>query len=166
VSDAVTTRVQQRVLEGMGFIALHSTHYAKPFKALMGTHCSLKWRVAADKERLWNILPAHPIMAGIGETFEIPQEEMYGEPFGIPQPDELFLISWFSGGEVFRSGATWRRGHGRVVYFRPGHETFPSYHQTEVQRIITNAVHWARPSVRIADRCPEAAPLEQAEKDA
>jgi trehalose utilization protein len=105
-------------------------------------------------------------MEGIGESFEIPQEEMYGEPFGIPKPDELFLISWFSGGEVFRSGATWRRGHGRVVYFRPGHETFPSYHQTEVQRIITNAVHWARPSVRIADRCPEAAPPEQAEKDA
>lgn len=160
VSDEVVDRVKKRVLEGMGFIALHSAHYAKPFKALMGTTCSLKWREASDKERLWNVMPSHPITRGLGEYFEIPAEEMYGEPFGIPTPDELIFISWFSGGEVFRSGATWHRGNGRVFYFRPGHETYPTYHQSEVQKVITNAVFWARPTVNIPDVCPNAQPLE------
>lgn len=160
VSDEIAMKVQQRVLEGMGFIALHSAHYAKPFKALLGTTCSLKWRESTDKERLWNTMPAHPILRGIGDYFEISQEEMYGEPFGIPQPDELLLISWFTGGEAFRSCATWQRGHGKVVYFRPGHETFPTYHQAEVQMVITNAVRWVRPTVRIADDCPNSPALE------
>lgn len=165
VSDEIAQKVKTRVLEGMGFIALHSAHYAKPFKALLGTTCSLKWREATDKERLWNTCPAHPILEGIGEYFEIPQEEMYGEPFGIPEPDELLLISWFTGGEVFRSGATWRRGHGKIFYFRPGHETYPTYHQAEVQRIITNAVRWAKPTVRIPDDCPNSPALEPLPKD-
>ncbi len=160
VSDAVVERVKQRVLAGMGLIVLHSGHYSKIFKALMGTTCSLKWRVATDKERLWNVAPAHPITQGIGDHFEIPAEEMYGEPFGIPDPDELIFISWFSGGEVFRSGATWRRGHGKIFYFRPGHETFPAYHQAEVQRVIANATLWARPTVNIPDVCPNAPALE------
>lgn len=160
VSDEVVERAKKRVLEGMGLIALHSAHYAKLFKALMGTTCSLKWREANDKERLWNVLPTHPITQGVGEYFEIPSEEMYGEPFGIPTPDELLFISWFSGGEVFRSGATWYRGHGRVFYFRPGHETYPTYHQPEVQKVIANAVFWARPTVTIPDVCPSAKPLE------
>jgi trehalose utilization protein len=152
--------VQRRVLEGMGLIVLHSGHYAKIFKRLMGTTCSLKWRESTDKERVWNIAPHHPITQGIGEYFEIPAEEMYGEPFGIPTPDELIFISWFTGGEVFRSGATWQRGNGRVFYFRPGHETYPTYHNADVQRIITNAVYWARPTVRIADDCPNSPALE------
>ncbi len=160
VQDAIVTRVQKRVLEGMGLIALHSAHYAKIFKALLGTTCSLKWREATDKERLWNINPAHPITQGIGEYFEIPAEEMYGEPFGIPEPDQLIFISWFTGGEVFRSGATWQRGNGRIFYFRPGHETYPTYHQKEVQQVITNAVRWARATVCIPDACPNAKPLE------
>jgi trehalose utilization protein len=165
VSDAIAQKVQTRVLEGMGFIALHSAHYAKPFKALLGTTCSLKWRESTDKERLWNTMPAHPILQGISEYFEIPQEEMYGEPFGIPQPDELLLISWFTGGEVFRSGATWQRGNGKIFYFRPGHETYPTYHQAEVQQIITNAVRWAKPTVRIADDCPNSPALEPLPED-
>ncbi len=160
VADAVVVKAQRRVLEGMGLIVLHSAHYSKLFKALMGTTCSLKWREATDKERLWNIAPAHPITQGIGEHFEIPAEEMYGEPFGIPTPDELLFISWFSGGEVFRSGATWQRGHGRVFYFRPGHETYPTFTLPEVQTVITNAVRWARPTVRIPDVCPNVQPLE------
>lgn len=166
VADAVVDRAKRRVLEGMGLIALHSAHYAKLFKSLMGTTCSLKWREANDKERLWNILPTHPIARGIGDYFEIPSEEMYGEPFGIPTPDELIFISWFTGGEVFRSGATWYRGHGRVFYFRPGHETYPTYHQAEVQQIITNAVHWARPTVSRPDLCPNSPPLETLPEDA
>lgn len=160
VSDAVVERVKKRVLEGMGLIVLHSAHYSKIFKALMGTTCSLKWREATDKERLWNILPGHPIAEGLGEYFELPAEEMYGEPFGIPTPDELIFISWFTGGEVFRSGATWYRGHGRVFYFRPGHETYPTYHHPEIQRVLANAARWARPTVRIADSVPNAQPLE------
>jgi trehalose utilization protein len=165
VDEEVVERAKKRVLEGMGLIVLHSGHYAKLFKALMGTTCSLRWREANDKERLWNVLPAHPIAAGIGEYFEVPAEEMYGEPFGIPTPDELIFISWFSGGEVFRSGCTWYRGNGRIFYFRPGHETYPSYYQPEVQRVITNAVRWARPTVRIPDDCPRSAPLEPLPSD-
>lgn len=160
VCDEVVARVQSRVLEGMGLIVLHSGHYAKIFKRLMGTTCSLKWRESTDKERLWNLRPSHPITRGIGEYFEIPMEEMYGEPFGIPEPDELIFISWFTGGEVFRSGATWQRGNGRIFYFRPGHETYPTYHQPEVQLVIKNAVRWARPTVCIPDACPNAPALE------
>jgi trehalose utilization protein len=160
VDDAVVKKVKTRVLEGMGLIALHSAHYSKIFKVLLGTMCSLKWREATDKERLWNINPAHPITQGIGEYFEIPAEEMYGEPFGIPEPDQLIFISWFTGGEVFRSGATWQRGHGRIFYFRPGHETYPTYHHPQVQRVITNAVRWAKATVCIPDYCPNAQPLE------
>ena len=161
VREEIVQRVKTRVLEGMGLIVLHSGHYAKVFKALLGTTCSLKWRESGDKERLWNVNPSHPIASGLGNLFEIPAEEMYGEPFGIPAPDELIFISWFSGGEVFRSGATWQRGHGRIFYFRPGHETYPTYHQVEVQRVITNAVRWARATVRIPDACPNSPALEK-----
>ncbi len=160
VADEVVAHVRRRVLEGMGLIVLHSAHYSKVFITLMGTTCSLKWRESTDKERLWNIAPHHPITHGIGEYFEIPREEMYGEPFGIPAPDELIFISWFTGGEVFRSGATWLRGNGRVFYFRPGHETYPTYHQLEIQQVITNAVRWATPTVCIPDTCPNSPPLE------
>lgn len=164
VQDAIVARVQKRVLEGMGLVVLHSAHVSKIFVALMGTTCALKWREANDKERLWNLCPSHPITQGLGEYFEIPAEEMYGEPFGIPTPDELIFISWFSGGEVFRSGATWQRGHGKVFYFRPGHETYPTYHLPLVQQVITNGVRWARATVKMADVCPNTAPLEQLPK--
>jgi trehalose utilization protein len=131
----------------MGLVVLHSAHNSKIFKRLMGTTCMLRWREAAEKERVWIVDPGHPIVQGIGdEFFEIEHSEMYGEHFDIPQPDELFAISWFEGGEVFRSGCTWRRGKGKVVYFSPGHETFPIYHNPNVQRIIANAVRWATPS--------------------
>jgi trehalose utilization protein len=125
VKDVVVKKVQTRVLEGMGLIVLHSGHFSKIFRSLMGTNCSLKWREAAEKERLWNIEPSHPITEGIGEYFELPNTEMYGERFDIPTPDKLVFISWFEGGEVFRSGCTWDRGHGKVFYFRPGHEAYP-----------------------------------------
>lgn len=160
VSDEVVDRVQKRVLEGMGLIVLHSGHYAKIFKRLMGTHCSLKWRESTDKERIWNLQPNHPITQGVGDYFEIPRHEMYGERFDIPEPDELIFISWYSGGNVFRSGCTWRRGLGRIFYFSPGHETFPVFHQKEVRQVITNAVRWARPLVQIPDSCPNSPALE------
>lgn len=147
VSDAVVARVQQRVLEGMGLIALHSAHASKIFRTLMGTGCMLRWREAGERERLWITMPSHPIAAGFSsEFFELAHTEMYGEYFDIPQPDELVFISWFEGGEVFRSGCTFRRGRGRIFYFRPGHETYPIYHDSNVQRVIANAVRWAAPT--------------------
>ncbi|MGA8655005.1 MAG: ThuA domain-containing protein [Chthoniobacterales bacterium] len=145
VSDQVVDRVQKRVLEGMGLVVLHSGHYSKIFKRLLGTSCSLTWREAGEKERVWVCNPGHPIAQGLSTYFEIPHEEMYGEPFGVPSPDELVFMSWFQGGEVFRSGCCWKRGNGKIFYFRPGHETFPTYHQAEVQTVIRNAVKWAAP---------------------
>jgi trehalose utilization protein len=144
VKDEIVDRVKKRVLDGMGLIVLHSGHFSKIFKKLMGTSCDLKWREAGEKERLWVIDPSHPIAAGLPEYFEIPHTEMYGERFDIPAPDELVFVSWFEGGEVFRSGCCWHRGRGKVFYFRPGHETFPIYYQEEVLKVIANGVRWAK----------------------
>ncbi len=146
VSDEVAARVVARVLEGMGLIVLHSGHFSKPFKTLMGTGCDLKWREAGEKERLWVVQPAHPIVQGVGEHITLEHEEMYGEHFDIPTPDELVFVSWFAGGEVFRSGCTFTRGSGKIFYFRPGHETYPTYHHPEIQRVIANAARWAAPT--------------------
>lgn len=143
VSDVVVDRVHRRVLNGMGLVVLHSGHESKIFRRLMGTTCALLWREADDREVVWTVNPAHPIAAGVPHPFVIPRQEMYGEFFDIPQPDELVFISSFTGGEVFRSGCCYTRGWGRVFYFSPGHESFPVYYQPEVQRIIANGVHWA-----------------------
>ena len=162
VQDEIVDRVHKRVLEGMGLIVLHSGHYSKIFKRLMGTSCSLCWREAGEKERLWVCQPGHPITQGIDRYFEIEHTEMYGEPFGIPTPDEQIFVSWFQGGEVFRSGATWTRGSGKVFYFRPGHETYPIYHDENVKRVLQNAVRWAAPTTPgWIDQCPNI-PVEQA----
>ena len=158
----IVDHVQKRVLEGMGLIVLHSGHYSKIFKRLLGTTCSLTWREADERERLWVCNPGHPIARGIDRHFELPQEEMYGEPFAIPEPEEQVFISWFEGGEVFRSGCCWHRGNGRIFYFRPGHETYPTYHDRNVRRVIANAVEWARPQGVWVDSCPNAkTPLEK-----
>ena len=146
VQDAIVDRVQQRVLDGMGLIVLHSGHFSKIFKRLMGTGCDLKWREADERERLWVVDPSHPIAAGLGEYFELPHEEMYGEFFDIPAPDALVFVSWFQGGEVFRSGLCYSRGRGRIFYFRPGHETYPTYYDGQVRQVIANAVRWAAPA--------------------
>jgi trehalose utilization protein len=143
VSDEVVERVQERVWEGMGLIVLHSGHFSKIFKRLMGTPCALSWREAGEIERLWVLNPNHPITQGLPPFFEIEHEEMYGEPFTVPEPMETLLISWFEGGEVFRSGLTYQRGAGRIFYFRPGHEAYPTYHDGNVRKILGNAVKWA-----------------------
>jgi trehalose utilization protein len=146
VSDAVVERVQRRVvMEGMGLVVLHSGHFSKIFKRLMGTSCDLKWRENGERERIWVLEPGHPIAAGLPEYFEIAHSEMYGERFDIPQPDALVMVSWFQGGEVFRSGCCYQRGRGRIFYFSPGHETYPIYYQPEVLRVISNGVRWAAP---------------------
>jgi trehalose utilization protein len=143
VDDATVDRVQQRVLEGMGLIVLHSGHASRIFRRLMGTTCALKWREAGERERLWVVDPSHPIAEGLGESFLLDHEEMYGEHFDIPAPDRLVFVSWFQGGEVFRSGCCYQRGRGRVFYFRPGHETYPTYFNADVRRVIANAAKWA-----------------------
>lgn len=144
VPDKLVEKIHKRVLGGMGLIVLHSGHHSKIFRALMGTTCNLSWR-DDDRERIWTVNPSHPIAKGIPESFNIPNEEMYGERFDIPEPDELVFLGWFAGGEVFRSGCCWQRGLGKIFYFQPGHETNPTYHIKHVQRIIINAVRWATP---------------------
>lgn len=148
VPDEVAAMVQEAVLDGMGAIFLHSAHKSKPFMKLMGTSCSLIWRESDDLERVWVSAPYHPIAQGLGRFFELPGDETYGEPFGIPTPDEIVFMGWYTGGEVFRSGCTWQRGNGRVFYFQPGHETYPTYKDANVQKVILNAVRWAAPTYR------------------
>lgn len=146
VQDLIVERVHLRVMQGMGLLVLHSGHFSKIFQKLMGTTGGLKWREANEKERIWVVEPGHPIAEGLGEYIELPHAEMYGEPFNIPAPESLVFVSWFQGGEVFRSGCCWRRGRGKIFYFRPGHETFPIYHNPQILRVITNAVKWAAPT--------------------
>jgi trehalose utilization protein len=144
VDDTVADRVVQHVLQGMGLLVLHSSHLSKPFVRLMGTRCTLRWRLDGEREIVWTVAPGHPIAEGVPPAIVIPEHEMYGEYFDIPPPDELVFISSFAGGEVFRSGCCWTRGVGRVFYFSPGHETFPVYHQPEIERVLANGVCWAR----------------------
>lgn len=146
VSDEIAERVVQRVLNGMGLIVLHSGHLSKPFVKLMGTVCRSKWRENDEKERIWVIEPGHPIARNLPEYIELPMEETYGERFEIPTPDELVFISWFSGGEVFRSGCCFNRGRGKIFYFRPGHEEYPTFYRDDITQVLINAIEWARPS--------------------
>ena len=162
VEDRLVMRVINRVQMGMGIIFLHSAHKSKPFMNLMGTSGYLSWREAEEKCRVWTAAPAHPIAQGLPHQFLIEKEEMYSEPFGIPEPETTVFISWFEGGNVFRSGVTFQREYGRVFYFQPGHETYPVYHNTFVQRVITNAVKWARPAIRVDSlACPNVEALEK-----
>jgi len=162
VSDRTVERIVQRVYMGMGIIFLHSAHMSKPFKRLMGTSCTLKYREADESERLWTVNPIHPIAKDVGEYIELEKEEMYGEFFDIPKPEELVFIGWFKGGEIFRSGVTYTRGYGKIFYFQPGHETYPIYKNTAIQKIIINAVNWAVPkTIFPLPECKNSKPLEK-----
>ncbi len=151
VPDEIAANVRDEVLKGMGAIFLHSAHFSKPFKLLMGTCCNLTWREDGDRELLWVVNPAHPIAQGIGRFVNIEHEETYGEPFGIPEPQQTVFIGNFEGGEVLRAGCCWRKQNGKVFYFQPGHETFPIYYNNEIIKIIKNAIHWAKPDYRIKE---------------
>ncbi|WP_106768124.1 ThuA domain-containing protein [Paenibacillus faecalis] len=142
VEDEIVAKVVKRVQEGMGLVVLHSGHFSKPFKALMGTSCDLKWREVGEQEVLWSVNPTHPIASGVNSHIILEHEEMYGEFFDIPTPDELIFVSNFAGGEVFRSGCTFKRGLGRIFYFRPGHETYPTYYNPEILKVISNGIRW------------------------
>ncbi len=162
VPDEVAQRVQRAVLDGMGAIFLHSGHHSKPFRLLMGTSCNLTWREDGDSELVWNIKPAHPITQGIGRFIRLEHEETYGEPFAIPEPDEVVFIGSYEGGEVFRSGCCYRRENGKIFYFQPGHETFPTFYHPDVVKVIRNAIHWAAPIYRVRMECPNVKrPLEE-----
>jgi trehalose utilization protein len=155
VDDAVVAKVYERVLGGMGLLALHSAHFSKIFIKLMGTSCSLAWRNSADTELVWNVAPEHPITRGVPQPIVIDEQEMYGEFFDIPAPDEQIFLSTFSGGEVFRSGCTWRRGKGRVFYFSPGDQEYPVYHHPDIRRVLANAVLWAKPDEAVDFAAPK-----------
>ncbi len=146
VSDEVVDRVVRAVHAGMGLVVLHSGHYSKPFTRLMGTTCSLKWRNDGERELVWTVAPEHPIAAGVPHPIVIDRQEMYGEYFDIPRPDEEVFLSTFAGGEVFRSGVAYRRGLGRVFYFSPGDQEYPVYHHPDIQRVLANAALWAAPT--------------------
>jgi trehalose utilization protein len=144
VADEVVERVHRHVLAGMGLVVLHSGHWSKIFGKLMGTTCTLRWRSERDREIVWTVDPTHPIAQGVPHPFIIPEQEMYGEHFDIPAPDELIFLSTFSGGEVFRSGCTFKRGYGKIFFFSPGDQDYPVYHHKDVRRVIANGVEWAR----------------------
>ena len=144
VADEVVERVHRHVLAGMGLVVLHSGHWSKIFGKLMGTTCTLRWRSERDREIVWTVDPTHPIAQGVPHPFIIPEQEMYGEHFDIPAPDELIFLSTFSGGEVFRSGCTFKRGYGKIFFFSPGDQDYPVYHHKDVRRVIANGVEWTR----------------------
>jgi trehalose utilization protein len=143
VDDKVVERVRQRVLQGMGLVVLHSAHLSKIFRSLMGTSCNLRWRSIGERELVWTVSPGHEIVRGVPAVFAIEAQEMYGEFFDIPEPDELVFISSFTGGEVFRSGCCFYRGAGRIFFFGPGDQDYPVYHHETVKRVLANAVVWA-----------------------
>jgi trehalose utilization protein len=155
VPDEIVRRVTDAVHSGMGIIFLHSAHHSKPFQALMGTPCHLHWRDDGDKERIWICDPSHPIVQGVEHGFTLEQEETYCEPFSVPEPDELLMIGSYAGGEVFRAGCCYKRGYGKVFYFQPGHEEYPTFYNANVQTIIQNAVYWAAPVIRRKIDCPK-----------
>lgn len=132
VTEENAERVKQHILNGMGFIPLHSAHYCKVMRKILGTSMCVRWK-HGEKEKLICVNPSHPIAEGIKEPIILEPEEMYGEYFDIPKPDDLIFIGWFSNEEVFRSGCTFLRGWGKIFYFQPGHEEYPTFYQPQIQ---------------------------------
>ena len=148
VEDALVKRILKRVWNGMGLVVLHSGHYSKIFQAVNGTSCRLRWREIGESCRVWCADPSHPVAEGVPETFSLEHEEMYGEPFMIAPDGHVVFYSWFKGGETFRSGVAFQRENGRIFYFQPGHETYRSYYDPNVLKVIGNAIRWTGTAVR------------------
>lgn len=148
ITDETVQLVSSAVQSGMGLVALHSAHYSRVMRSLLGTPMTLSWK-EHDREKLFVADPAHPIAAGVPSCIELPDEEMYCEPFAIPKPDDVVFLGWFKSGGVFRSGVTFHRGYGKIFYFQPGHEEQRIYGRPDIQKILVNAVRWAAPSFRL-----------------
>jgi len=150
VKDENVARIVRRVKEGgMGFIAVHSSHFAKPNKKLMGTACS--WAAYENDGCKCKVVikdPNHPIVQGVKE-FTLPEIERYSEPYQVPTPESVPLngIYVYPDGkeEPTRLGLCWTIGKGRMFYFVPGHETYHDFYLEPVQKIMANAVNWAAP---------------------
>ena len=161
VPDDIADLVVSEVHKGLGFIALHSSHVAKPWLRLIGTSGTLGW-FHLDRARVWVTAPYHPIARNIPKYIDLPEEELYAEPYDIPPPEDLVFINWFASGNVFRSGLTYRRGYGRIFYFQPGHEEYPIYYNDTIRQVLRNAVDWAVPEIRLDDlTCPNVQPIEK-----
>jgi trehalose utilization protein len=106
------------------------------------------YRADGAPSHVTTLLPAHPIAAGLPARWDIPQTEMYGEPFWVPAPDSVIFEEKWDKGEHFRSGSLWKVGQGDVLYFRPGHETYPVFKQAENLRVLENAVRWMGAEIR------------------
>jgi len=143
IDDAHVAEVIRQIRErGLGFIGLHSTQGAKVFTGALGCSGEIGgWREDGKREFLKCVAPSHPIAQGLGD-FTLAQTEMYNEPFQVPPPEKTIFFSYWEGGEQFRSCNVWSAGKGRVVYFRPGHESFPIYHQELPLRVVKNSVTW------------------------
>ncbi|PYV16039.1 MAG: trehalose utilization protein [Acidobacteria bacterium] len=144
VPDAAVERIVRHVREkGMGFVALHSSHFSKPLKALLdATGAWSSYVNTGDPERIWVVLPEHPIAKGLRD-FTIPKTEIYTEPFQLPEPEAVVLEGTWPSGHRSRECLTWTVGKGRLVYIRAGHEQYPIFFMSEMRQLAANAVQWA-----------------------
>jgi trehalose utilization protein len=150
VKDEYVERIVRRVKEeGMGFISVHSSHFAKPNRRLMGTPCS--WAAYENDGCKLKIIvkdPSHPLAKGL-KDFTLPQVERYSEPYRVPAPESVPLEGTYvypnGKEEPVRVGLCWTIGKGRMFYFVPGHETYRDFYMDEVNQIMANAVMWAAP---------------------
>lgn len=153
VPEAAVDRVVRHVRErGMGFIGLHSTHFAKPLKKIL--NASGAWSSYVNHgqpEQMWVVLPDHPIAKGVSD-FRIPKTEIYTEPFQVPTPEAVIVEgTWEESGHRGREVMTWTTGRGRMVYVRAGHEEYPIFHMPEMQRLVANSVEWAAGQTNATD---------------
>lgn len=167
VKDELVEKIVRRVKEGgMGFISLHSAHFAKPNIALMSESETSKetldkvkpqGRVAAwstykgDSVSLTITVktPSHPIAKGIRE-FTVSHSERYSDPYAVPMPQTVVFEgdAKLKDGSIDHSqvGLCWQIGKGKMFYLQAGHETNPVFMDANIRRIIANAVRWAAPA--------------------
>lgn len=151
VPDHLAVQIVNRVHKGMGFIALHSSHFSKPFKLLLNTSGAWQdYQEVDEPEHMHVLLSQHPIVQGVTD-FTLGKSERYVEPFQVPHPDSVIVEGIWDNGQHNREVMTWTVGKGRMVYIAAGHEQYPIYHNPQMQRLITNAAYWAagvNPSVK------------------